>query len=167
LAEIMTGTASSNRTVVLVVSTVAAFTLLMSSSINMSGSLILGLALVAIMLGFSLPPRIPGGALISAGFVGVLIFVRWELRTDNPVLNMNLFRQNAVFAFSNLAALINYSAAFAAGFLMSLYLQSIKGLSPQKAFLFFTVLCLGGVFASQARRRIHSKDSERRMILKT
>ncbi len=100
---------------------------------DLSGSLILGLTLVAIMLGFSTLPRIPGGALILAGFVGVLSFIRWELRTDNPVLNMNLFRQNPVFAFSNLAALINYSATFAVGFLISLYLQYIKGLSPQKA----------------------------------
>jgi MFS family permease len=46
---------------------------------------------------------------------------------------MNLFRSNTVFVFSNLAALINYSATFAVSFLLSLYLQYIKGLSPQNA----------------------------------
>ena len=40
---------------------------------------------------------------------------------------MDLFFHNAIFAFSNLAALINYSATFAVTFLMSLYLQYIKG----------------------------------------
>jgi MFS family permease len=35
--------------------------------------------------------------------------------------------------FSSLAALINYSATFAVGFLLSLYLQYAKGLSPQAA----------------------------------
>jgi len=59
--------------------------------------------------------------------------VRWEIRVGSPVLNMNLFRNNTVFAFSNLAALINYSATSAVGFLLSLYLQYVKALSPQNA----------------------------------
>ena len=46
---------------------------------------------------------------------------------------MRLFKENKVFAFSNLAALVNYSATFAVTFLLSLYLQYIKGLSPQEA----------------------------------
>jgi MFS family permease len=46
---------------------------------------------------------------------------------------MNLFLHNITFAFSNLAALINYSATFAVTFLLSLYLQYIQGLTPQHA----------------------------------
>jgi MFS family permease len=46
---------------------------------------------------------------------------------------MNLFTSNKAFAFSNLAALINYSATFAVGFLLSFYLQYIKGFNPQTA----------------------------------
>jgi len=46
---------------------------------------------------------------------------------------MSLFRKNRTFAFSNIAALINYSATFGIGFLLSLYLQYIKGLSAQEA----------------------------------
>lgn len=38
-----------------------------------------------------------------------------------------------MFTFSNLAALINYSATFAVSFLLSLYLQYIKGFSAQDA----------------------------------
>jgi hypothetical protein len=38
--------------------------------------------------------------------------------------------------------------------------------SLKTAFLFFTALCIGGVFASLARR-IQSKDSNKRTILKT
>jgi MFS family permease len=44
-----------------------------------------------------------------------------------------LFRHNRVFALSNLAALINYSATFAVGFLLSLYLQYVKGFSAREA----------------------------------
>jgi hypothetical protein len=38
---------------------------------------------------------------------------------------MNLFTLNKAFAFSNLAALLNYSATFAVGFLLSFYLQYV------------------------------------------
>ncbi len=46
---------------------------------------------------------------------------------------MDLFFRNPAFAFSNLAALINYSATYAVTFLLSLYLQYIKGFTPQHA----------------------------------
>jgi MFS family permease len=68
-----------------------------------------------------------------AGVLGLLLFIGWEARAASPVLPVGLFRNNTVFSFSNLAALINYSATSAVGFLLSLYLQHIKGLSPQEA----------------------------------
>jgi MFS family permease len=46
---------------------------------------------------------------------------------------MALFLDNRVFALSNAAALVNYSATFAVGFLLSLYLQYVQGLSAQAA----------------------------------
>ena len=46
---------------------------------------------------------------------------------------LGLFRKNTVFVFSNLATLINYCATYAVTFLLSLYLQYNKGLSPQTA----------------------------------
>jgi len=100
---------------------------------DVAGSLIYSSMLVAIMYGLSLLPEMSGVWLILAGALGFVAFVKWELKVESPVLNMNLFRNNAVFAFSNLAALINYSATFAVSFLLSLYLQYIKGLSPQSA----------------------------------
>jgi len=97
------------------------------------GSVFYSLALVAVMLGFSLLPGWPGAGLLVLGGLGLVLFIRWEIRAAYPVLNIALFRKNSVFAFSNLAALINYSATFAVGFILSLYLQYIKGLSPQAA----------------------------------
>ncbi len=98
-----------------------------------TGSLLYSAALVALMYGLSLLPARPGFVLAFAGIAGAALFVKWELRTASPLLNMNLFFNNAAFAFSNLAALINYSATFAVTFLMSLYLQYIKGFTPQHA----------------------------------
>jgi EmrB/QacA subfamily drug resistance transporter len=97
------------------------------------GSLLYALTLVVLMYGLSLLPSLRGVWLIFAGIAGTAIFIMWESQERSPILNMNLFRRNATFAFSNLAALINYSATFAVTFLMSLYLQYIKGFNPQTA----------------------------------
>jgi len=85
------------------------------------------------MYGFSLIPAMSGLWLVLGGIFVLLLFVGWETKAENPVLDINLFRNNTVFAFSNLAALINYSATFAVAFFLSLYLQYIKVLSPQNA----------------------------------
>lgn len=100
---------------------------------DIAGSVIYGLALVGIMYGVSLLPGIKGLGLIFAGAAGFMVFIMWELRVESPVFDVNLFRTNRVFAFSNLAALINYSATFGVTFLLSLFLQFIKGLPPQSA----------------------------------
>jgi MFS family permease len=55
------------------------------------------------------------------------------MRQEFPVLKVEFFRNNSVFALSNLAALINYAATAGAGFLLSLYLQYIYGFTPEHA----------------------------------
>jgi EmrB/QacA subfamily drug resistance transporter len=97
------------------------------------GSILFSIMLTAIMYGFTILPDSKGAWLLSGG-IGLLgFFIWWENKAHNPVLNMELFSRNRVFAFSSLAALINYGATFAVTFLLSLYLQYIKGLSPQDA----------------------------------
>ncbi len=100
---------------------------------DLVGSLAYGFSLIAIMYGFSILPTPLSVLLVSLGAVGMLGFVQWEMKTKSPVFNISLFRKNRVFIFSNLAALINYSATFAVSFLLSLYLQYTQGFSPQGA----------------------------------
>lgn len=97
------------------------------------GSVIYGMTLAAIMYGISLLPDLSAIWFIVAGVIGIWTFGRWEARVSCPVFNMALLRHNTVFTFSNIAALINYCSTFAVGFLLSLYLQYTKGLSPQNA----------------------------------
>ncbi len=100
---------------------------------DLSGSVIYGASLLMLMYGLSLLPASTGLWLILSGLSGIVLFIWWETRAASPVLNMNLFIGNPAFAFSNLAALINYSATFAVMFLLSLYLQYIKSFTPQQA----------------------------------
>ncbi len=96
------------------------------------GSLLFSIVLVMIIYGFSILPGPAGIVLVFLGIVGFSGFLIFELRVDSPVLNVRLFK-NRTFALSSLAALINFSATFAVVFLLSLYLQYIKGLDPQSA----------------------------------
>lgn len=100
---------------------------------DLGGSVVFSLTLIALMYGFTLLPGFSGAGLILASFLGMGIFIFLEKRTAHPVLDIRLFQRNRVFAFSNLAALVNYSATAGTGFLLSLYLQYIKGLRPQSA----------------------------------
>jgi EmrB/QacA subfamily drug resistance transporter len=100
---------------------------------DLAGSVLYAFGLVGVMYGLSELPALTGAALIVAGIAVLAVFVWYELRVPSPVLNMELFTRSRAFLFSNLAALINYSATFAVTFLLSLYLQYTKGLSPQSA----------------------------------
>jgi len=97
------------------------------------GALVYGAAIVSFMYGLSLLPKLEGAGLIAVGVVMGVGFIRWEGHAHQPLINLDLFRRNRGFALSNVAALINYSATAAVGFLLSLYLQYIKALTPQQA----------------------------------
>jgi EmrB/QacA subfamily drug resistance transporter len=98
-----------------------------------AGALLYAVTLVALMYGLSLLPALQGVWFILAGVAGIAAFVVWDAKSKSPLLNMNLFFNNPTFAFSNVAALINYSATFAVTFLISLYLQYLKGFTAQHA----------------------------------
>ena len=108
-------------------------------SFDYGGSIIYGAAMFTLIYAFSVLPALWGLWLILLGILGFVGFFTWEMKLEHPIFNVALFRNNAVFAYSNLAALINYSATFAVGFLLSLYLQYVKGFSPQQAGLILIV----------------------------
>lgn len=97
------------------------------------GSVVWVCALSALIIGFSYLPTAVGYVLIAAGVVGLAGFVRLEVRAADPILNVDLLRRNRVFASTNAASFINYSATTAMTFLISLYLLYNRGLSAQTA----------------------------------
>jgi EmrB/QacA subfamily drug resistance transporter len=107
---------------------------------DFTGSVIYVLGLVALVYGFTLLPAMSGTGLIIGGAIGLAAFARWEMRTESPVLDISLFKNSKAFAFSNLAALINYGATYAVTFLISLYLQYLKEFSPGSAGLILVAM---------------------------
>ncbi len=100
---------------------------------DLSGSIIYLLSMSAFMFGFSRLPETSAIILVVAGLLGLLGFGFLEMKVKFPIFNLRLFASNRLFAFSNLAALINYATTFAITFLLSLYLQYILDLSPRDA----------------------------------
>ena len=107
---------------------------------DFTGSVIYVLGLVALVYGFTLLPAMSGAALIVGGIIGLSAFIWWEMRIRSPILDIGLFRNSRAFTFSNLAALINYSATFAITFLISLYLQYLKGFNAGSAGLILVAM---------------------------
>ena len=119
---------------------------------DLVGSVIYILSLVALVYGFTLLP-VPGVWLIIGGIIGLSAFTRWEMRTRSPVLDISLFKNSKAFTLSNLAALINYSATFAVSFLISLYLQYLKGFNPESAGLILVAMpAMQAIFSPLAGR---------------
>ncbi len=98
-----------------------------------NGSLLYMFAVFFIMYGFSKLPELYAILMLSAGLIAIIAFVKYEIKIKEPVLSMDLFFKNRIFLFSSLTSLINYAGTFAISFLLSLYLQYAKGLSPADA----------------------------------
>ena len=100
---------------------------------DLVGSVVYGIALFSLVFGLTQIPALSSLGLIVFGVAAAASFVVWEMRVRFPVFNVNLLVRNRAFAFSNVAALISYSATFAVTLLLSIYLQSVRGFSPEIA----------------------------------
>lgn len=97
------------------------------------GSLLFAGGMLLLLLGLSNLPGPLGLVLTAAGTVILVLFWVVETRASDPILPVALLTKNRVFAFSNMAALLSYSATFAVAFFLSLYLEVVRGLSPAAA----------------------------------
>ncbi|MCL6478849.1 MAG: MFS transporter [Peptococcaceae bacterium] len=129
---------------------------------DLTGAVLYSLGLVMFMYGISSVATAAWARyVLAAGLVVLAVFVRYEMGVEQPVLNMRLFSRNTTFAFSNLAALINYSATFAVGFLLSLHLQVVMGYNSQAAGLVLlsqpVIMALLSPFAGRLSDRVEPR----------
>jgi len=102
-------------------------------SFDITGSLVYLGGIVSVMLGFTFLPGPYGMILLVLGAAFLVLFIKCEKAVASPVLDLSLLSRNRVFSFSNAAAFIHYSATFSVSFFLSLYLQEIRGMSPEHA----------------------------------
>ncbi|WP_277558142.1 MFS transporter [Ereboglobus sp. PH5-10] len=113
-----------------------------------AGSVLYGIGIMGLICGFTRLSSIDGFVWLSIGGAALFAFVYYERRCDAPLINLKLFSENRVFAFSSLATLINYAATSAIAFMLSLYLQYIKGMDARHAgLILISQACVMAVFA--------------------
>lgn len=101
-------------------------------SFDIMGSLIFIFVMVTLMQGFSTLSADTGKYLILTGILGTLIFIKYENRLKYPLLKMSIFK-NTFFTISIVGILVINLGTTAITFLLSLYLQYLKLLSPDAA----------------------------------
>ena len=112
------------------------------------GSCVYGLGLFSLIYGFTQLPSLTGFCLLAGGVTVLTCFVFYERQCPNPVFNIHIFSGNRVFAFSSLSALINYAATSAVTFMLSLYLQYIRGFDARHAgLILISQACIQAAFA--------------------
>ncbi|MFA7562220.1 MAG: MFS transporter [Methanoculleus sp.] len=117
--------------------------------------LVLSSALIfCLFLGLARATTPDGMLLLVAALVLGVVFYVVEKRCLNPLFPVSLLTSNRVFAASNVAALINYSATYAVGFLLSLYLQYIRGYEPVAAGTLLLVQPIVQVFVAPVSGRL-------------
>lgn len=121
------------------------------------GSSLYILTLALILIGFSSITQTFGILMVILGIIGLISFIILEMRIENPVLEVKLFFENRKFAFSNLATFISYISTFATSFLLSLYLQYIKGLTPEVTGLILVVQTVFMMALSPVAGRLSDK----------
>ncbi|NTW31966.1 MAG: MFS transporter [Bacteroidetes bacterium] len=125
------------------------------------GTLIYMPSMTAMMYGFSKLPTTPAILTTILGIAGLIAFVFVEFKNPFPVLNMKLFFENKIFASSNLSAFINYAATFAVSFVLSLYLQYAKHLTPNEAGLVLitqpVLMALVAIFSGRLSDKINPR----------
>lgn len=101
--------------------------------LNRAGIIAYMIGLTLMVYGSSRIPGFTGWILMLAGLLLLVAFWLLESRSALPMIDTKLFTRNRLFAYSNLAALINYAATSAIVFFLSLYLQKIRGFEPREA----------------------------------
>lgn len=133
-------------------------------TLDVTGSVMYGTSLALIMYGVSRLPNLVGLGPMAAGLIVLGVFVWWEGRVNGPVLDVRLFRGHRVFALANLAALINFSASSSSAFLLSLYLQNVKGFTPQTAGLIMMAQPVAQALLSAPAGQLSDRTGAHRLI---
>ena len=106
---------------------------------NWAGSLIFAIWAILVLLGISAMPSWQGAFCLALSCGFAYWFFYNQSRATHPLVKVNALRANKVFSYSLISAFLLYSATFPITFLLSLYLQYIKGISPVFAGQFLIV----------------------------
>ena len=99
--------------------------------------------------------------LISAGLITLLAFLLVEAKQSYPIIDLRVFKGNRVFTYSLLASFLQTTGYLATAFIIIMYLQGIRGLTPLQASLLlvpgYVIASLVAPFTGKLSDRIGSR----------
>ena len=98
-----------------------------------TGSIIFAFWAGTLVYGLSGLPRPSSVITLVLSFAYFWLFIFHQNRIEHPLIRPGMFRENRMFSFSLLAALLAYGATYPMAFLLSLFLQIALGYSPISA----------------------------------
>lgn len=126
-------------------------------SFDVVGAALLVTTLACVFLGFALrggaPVPLLRAALLTAGAVAFVAFVRQELRHPAPILRIGVFR-NRAFAIMNLLSVVANYAAFSIMLLVPYYLTRSLGLGPETGGIVLAMAAVGTIAGSWLAGRL-------------
>lgn len=100
--------------------------------IDVKGSLLYMLGILVLMYGFTTLNELDGMLLSMLGIIILVIFAKYELKIQNPIYDIRLFR-NFRYTSSNMASFISYFATFVVTYILNYHFQYLMGLNPQSS----------------------------------
>lgn len=110
--------------------------------LDIGSTAVFAFSLIGIIYGFSEITSSIGIIALITGSIGVILFIWLQKRVENPLIHPELLFDR-VYILNNLTSLVNYGPGIFTIFLLTLYLQDIRGLGPGEAGL---LLCVQSVF---------------------
>jgi MFS family permease len=101
--------------------------------------------------------------LFAAAALGFASFVRHELSSEEPMLDLSLFRRRA-FAGGNLVLVLSGFGLFGVFFFLSLYLQGIVGLSAVEGGLAFMPIAVVLIFVAPLTAKLAERFGAGRVV---
>ncbi len=109
-----------------------------NDKIDSAGYILYGIGIVLFIYGFTNIMNTIGIISTIIGVCMLIVFGYYELNTDSPAFNMNLFK-NMKFTSSNIAALCSYLAIAAVTTLLNYHFQYVRGWNAQTSGLLLII----------------------------
>jgi MFS family permease len=96
---------------------------------DLGGSLMFGISSLMIIQGLSKINQDLNWIFLVLGFFGLISFIIYENHVENPLFNLELLH-NRDFILNNAGTLIQFAPIAPLVFILSIYLQNVRGFSP-------------------------------------
>ncbi|MBQ6444596.1 MAG: MFS transporter [Methanosphaera sp.] len=109
-----------------------------TNAFDMTGTILYSIGIVLFLYGFTRILELTGQIITISGIILLVAFGIWELRNDNPIFEMRLFK-NIRFCAATLACLFSYFATFMTTYVYNYHMQYIMGMDSQIAGMYLII----------------------------